>query len=410
MRYLLWIFNSVLDTLLAWFSPIWRRQGHDAASLLGRYIHQHRPQMKEERLAELTQLRAELRAALLYWQKEKTLAAVERAKALNEELPGGLRRNMMIEMVESLFVLTVVFLGIRTYFVQPFRIPTNSMWPSLNGIVVHPVEEKPALPQRLWDMITLGSSYVDATADSEKRIVKMREKRKWLLFTETIIHFDDGSTLAVPSAPGAVMQYLRQQGKMVQSFTGGILYLPYRKGETIMRARIDAGDMVLVNRMAYHFRHPKRGETFVFDTRGINTSGGSSTLNDQSSGTHYIKRLCALPGDCVRIEEPNVLINGKVCADGGMHRVEERQAPYDRTGYVALDARRVPMAYITTGSEVKLSAGSPRAPWLREYLALGDNTLNSLDSRYWGPVRQFNVLGPASFTLWPFSWHWGSID
>lgn len=410
MRYLLRILNAVLDMPLAWFTPIWRRQGHDAVSLLGRYIHQHRPQMKEEQVAEITRLRTQLRENLLYWRREETIATVEQVKALNEELPGGLRRNMFIEMVESFFVLIVVFLGIRTYFVQPFRIPTNSMWPSLNGIVVHPVEEKPALPQRLWDKVTLGSSYVDATADTEKRIVEMKEKRKWLLFTETEIHFDDGSMLAVPSAPGAVIQYLRQQGKVAPSLAGGFIYLPYRKGETIMRARIDAGDMVLVNRMAYHFRRPERGETFVFDTRGINTTGSNSALRDQSSGTHYIKRLCALPGDHVRIEEPNVLINGKVCADRGMRRVEERQEPYSKTGYVALDARRSPMAYITTGNEVTLSAGSRRAPWLREYLALGDNTLNSLDSRYWGPVRQFNVLGPASFTLWPFSRHWGIID
>ena len=49
-------------------------------------------------------------------------------------------------------------------------------------------------------------------------------------------------------------------------------------------------------------------------------------------------------------------------------------------------------------------------PNLREYAALGDNTTNSLDSRYWGPVRQFNVVGPAAFTLWPFSSHWGLIE
>jgi signal peptidase I len=46
----------------------------------------------------------------------------------------------------------------------------------------------------------------------------------------------------------------------------------------------------------------------------------------------------------------------------------------------------------------------------REYAALGDNTTNSKDTRYWGPVRQFNLLGPAVMTLWPFSSHWGNID
>ena len=49
-------------------------------------------------------------------------------------------------------------------------------------------------------------------------------------------------------------------------------------------------------------------------------------------------------------------------------------------------------------------------PNLREYAALGDNTVNSKDSRYWGPVRQYNVLGPAVLTIWPFTSHWGNIE
>lgn len=405
MRYLLRFINAIIDTCLAWFTPMWRRRGHEAASLIARYINHYRPQLSEERLAELRGTLGELRGALLYWRKQEALRVLELVQEQYGGLP-GFRRNPWVEIVESLFVITVVFLGIRTYFVQPFRIPTNSMWPSLNGIVVHPVEELPSLPRRVWDALTLGSSYVDVRADAPKRIVQLTDRRKWILFTETALRFNDGSEMHIPAASGAVMQYLREQRKAVDT-AGGILFLPYVPGEVIMRARVDAGDMVLVNRAAYHFRHPRRGETFVFDTRGINTN--SSSMKEQSGGTHFIKRLCGLPGDTLRIESPNLIVNGVRAQEPGIARVEAGQAPYGRTGYVGLDPLRVG-AYLPAGRSITLSSSTPRLPWLREYLALGDNTLNSLDSRYWGPVRQFNILGPASFTLWPFSRHWGVID
>ena len=43
----------------------------------------------------------------------------------------------------------------------------------------------------------------------------------------------------------------------------------------------------------------------------------------------------------------------------------------------------------------------------REYFALGDNTRNSRDGRYWGPVPQKNLVGPALLVYWPLSKRWG---
>ena len=46
-----------------------------------------------------------------------------------------------------------------------------------------------------------------------------------------------------------------------------------------------------------------------------------------------------------------------------------------------------------------------------EYYAMGDNTGNSRDSRYWGPVPERNLLGPACLVYWPFtSPRFGRID
>lgn len=425
LRYLV---NPVADNLLAWFMPKWRRRGSEALSTLRRYINYYRPHIEADKLRENETYRKDLAEALTLWDKAET----ERLSALILEGPcseqKGFKRNPFAEAIESLFVILAIFLGIRTYFAQPFRIPTGSMQPTLNGIIIHPTDDSPGIARRAWDAVTLGSSYINAVAENKKAIKNIRQQSKWILFTETVITFDDGSELAVPCAEGAVYEYLRQKGKyIVDPFITHLdsakqreleakgclidlkhctISVPYQPGETIMQARIDAGDMVVVNRMAYHFRRPERGETFVFDTRGINTRGVSS-MTEQSAGTHYIKRLCGLPGDTLSIDTPQLLINGQPATEAGISRVAACQPPYNNVGYNPADNNgRIP--YLGRGDSKTLQ--NTQDPNLREYAALGDNTVNSLDSRYWGPVRQYNIIGPAAFTLWPFSTHWGNID
>ena len=41
------------------------------------------------------------------------------------------------------------------------------------------------------------------------------------------------------------------------------------------------------------------------------------------------------------------------------------------------------------------------------YLAFGDNTLNSADSRTWGPVPDKNVIGQSAFVYWPITSRFG---
>ena len=43
------------------------------------------------------------------------------------------------------------------------------------------------------------------------------------------------------------------------------------------------------------------------------------------------------------------------------------------------------------------------------YFAMGDNSYNSYDSRYWGPVPEENLVGRGLLVYWPFNRHWGLI-
>ncbi len=420
MRYLRSILLAVLDSCFTWFMPAWRRQGNEAHAALTRYLNHFRPEIPAERLEELTGLRERLHNALQGWQKAEALKLVETIATKGESLR-GFRRNPIAEVVESFFVIMVVFLGIRTYYAQPFRIPTGSMQPSLNGIIVHPIDELPSAPGRLWDAITLGSSYIDETAPQDMVLTGIADETYWQLFTQTRLTFrglEDGSTieLTVPAASGTVLEYLREHGKLEEHNSSAgrrVSFGTFRRGETVMRGRADAGDMVIVNRLSYHFRQPKRGETFVFDTRGIRTkASGGLMMDDQTGGTHYIKRLCGMPGDRLELRTPQLIVNGKPAEESTIARVAEGKAPFNAEGYLALPGGTSHLgrpAYLTAGT-VRQLRDDASAPNLREYVALGDNTTNSLDSRYWGPVHQFNIIGPAAFTLWPFSPHWGNIE
>ena len=430
MRYFLKPLNAIVDSCFAWFTPGWRRKGHEARAALTRYYRYNKTTLSEEKAQQINSLKNSLSEALLNWKKQEVIQLTEKTKSLGEGLD-GFNREAALEIVESFFVIMVVFLGIRTYYLQPFRIPTGSMQPTLNGITIHDIEEKdiPAAPQRWLEAITHGSEYVNIKIDSPKTIIDLRTEQHLLLFTRTVITFSDGTTETVPCAEGALTEYFIKKGILVNK-----KFRPLKAGETLICARLDAGDMVIVNRMAYHFRKPELGETFVFDTRGINTDMPQA-MPDQSKASHFIKRLCGLPGDTLEIKQPHLYINGEIAQAPYIQRVAACQAPYNSVGYNQ-DSKPILKIDLTDSQEVQkdkkiqnifenkrysqmaISADKPvfhlknpaDDPNAREYAALGDNTTNSKDSRYWGPVHQFNILGPAVFTVWPFAPHWGNIE
>jgi signal peptidase I len=124
-----------------------------------------------------------------------------------------------------------------------------------------------------------------------------------------------------------------------------------------MQPNLKEGDLVLVNRLVYKFKEPKRGEVIVF----------RNPLNPDD--VPYIKRIIGLPGDAVRIDQGKVFVNGGLLTEP----------------YLATTTQR--------GGEFIVSA--------RELFVMGDNRNNSSDSRAWGNVPLEHVIGRAEAVYWP---------
>lgn len=398
------------------FTPKWKKEAKLLHKGALKFLHYKRDLLKPDRIDEIESRRADLLDAIKAGDRAKVGEASKFLRDTCEKaLPHFPTQSAWEENVEVIFVALVVALGLRAYIVQPFRIPTGSMQPTLNGITFHNDQpegyEKPWLGKQGWDLIMRGRTYRNIVAESDMQMTGINDA-SWFLFTRTKVQFSNGQIIKFPAATGETYNLLTEE-----SSPGSEIRMAkrYRKGDPILRGWVDTGDLVLVDKISYHFRRPQRGEVFVFDTRGIKTDrqDPKDKLSDQTGGTHYIKRLCGVPGDTLEIKSPNLWVNGKIAQEPGIQRVIQAQGEYGKNnpnGYILADPRA--SGYLLPlqreGSQLKLAADAP--PGRREYAALGDNTGNSADSRYWGSVKEFNLAGPALFSLWPITTgHWGFI-
>lgn len=115
-------------------------------------------------------------------------------------------------------------------------------------------------------------------------------------------------------------------------------------------------EYLLIDEISYRFHHPKRGDIVVF-------------RYPKDPSQFFIKRVIGLPGEVVEV------------ADGHV-KIYNEQHP---NGQILNEQTYLDQEQTLTKETVTLKAD--------EYFVMGDNRLQSLDSRYFGPVKQSAIIG-----------------
>ena len=130
-----------------------------------------------------------------------------------------------------------------------------------------------------------------------------------------------------------------------------------------MEPTIKRGDVITVNTGAYSGSRPNRWDVVVFES-------------PLGSGGTWVSRVVGLPGESVEIRSGKLVIDGKI---------EALPARLSIGDYTLPKGSLTPSAPGPVAFPFKVPAGS--------YFVLGDNVSNALDSRYWGGLDGWKILG-----------------
>ena len=136
------------------------------------------------------------------------------------------------------------------------------------------------------------------------------------------------------------------------------------RGES-MYPTLEESDYLIINRMAYKTGEPEDGDIIVFSTQLLQENGNTKDL---------VKRIIAVEGEHIKIEDSKVYVNDKL--------IDE---PYIHNNY----------------TEGNVDIVIPKD----KVFAMGDNREKSLDSRYEdvGLVDEKDIMGKVVIRLFPFN-------
>ncbi|MDQ6632152.1 MAG: signal peptidase I [Verrucomicrobiota bacterium] len=306
------------------------------------------------------------------------------------------------ENVEVLLVAIAVAMAIRTFFLQPFKIPTGSMQPTLYGVTLEPFSELPNRFERIKDAFVQGAFYHHLVAEEDGQLVKIGPAQHFLKFINKQTFTMEYLAGPQPVIKNYTLWFTPDEEKQFEFLRAAGLQegKPFRKGEEIIKLKEITGDHLFVDRMTYNFRHPRRGEIIVFKTAGIQHP---NMRQDQ----FYIKRLVALGSEHVRIgNDRHLIIDGKRLDAATPHfeNVYSFTGPPQESHYSGhVNGLFGPVLTPNFPDESQEYIVATN-----HYMVMGDNTINSFDSRGWGDFPRENVIGKSYFIYWPIANRGGS--
>jgi len=143
------------------------------------------------------------------------------------------------------------------------------------------------------------------------------------------------------------------------------------------------GDHLFIEGYAYWFAKPQRGDIVVYKVDGIQED--KREFYRLPSGEFYVKRIIGVPGDVLSVQNGHLYNRGRLLSE------PEILTKLEFSDY-----------HFPNQTYLKNSTGDYTVPD-GSCFVVGDNTTNSLDSRFYGPISEKEIIGRVSKIYWPLS-------
>ncbi|MDR1891124.1 MAG: signal peptidase I [Puniceicoccales bacterium] len=333
--------------------------------------------------------------------------------------------------MKVLFVAIHLAISIRTFFIQSFQIPINSMAPTYYGMtckLTSPEAPVANVWSKVWHKIKFCGREINVIAKNNGTVAIPLLKAK--------LKKSNDVTYVVPYEEIVIKKYLglvKAKGRKYTIFVDHMRYqvvspidlpldkiflekfckgyqswkevvasgnfdsigkdegieiinteYPIATGDSIIGFEIFPGDMLFVDKVSYHFRSPKIGESVVFTTNAIEAFARAPKF--------FIKRLVGRPANTLSIRDNQLFIDKKLAATNEiLEKLNSKEEGYEN-GYC-------PVGMLAEGCNVTV----PK----KNLFVLGDNSKDSYDSRFWGFVPEKSICGNPLVIFYPFTNRWG---